>query len=180
MTETINRWLWLKDHFVFGFPLRLQMDGKTRDRRSYTWQEVRSHNTATDCWIVIDKKVYDVSKWLKHHPGGALPLLYSAGQDCSRAFTAFHPFSWIREKRLPLFYIGDLKELDTEVTEESEITCELDKIHEEIVKEGGYETHCKLNIFSSSHASAKIDNQNFMHIFRLVMYSVILQANKIN
>ena len=123
------------------------MDGKTRDRRIYTWQEACSHNTATDCWIVIDKKVYDVSKWLKYHPGGVLPLLYSAGQDCSSVFKAFHPSSWIAEKRLPQFYIGDINELDTELVKESEITCELDKIHEEIVKEGGYETYCKLNIF---------------------------------
>ena len=136
-----------KDHFDFGFPLRLQMDqmdGKTHECRKYTWEEVRRHNTATDCWVVIDGKVYNVNKWLKHHPGGILPLLYSAAQDCSSVFKAFHPFSWIREKRLPPFYIGDISEPDKEGVKESEISIELDKIQEEIVKEGGYETHCKL------------------------------------
>jgi cytochrome b involved in lipid metabolism len=122
------------------------MDGKTLDGRKYTWQEIRRHNTATDCWIVIEGKVYDVSKWLKYHPGGTLPLLYSAGQDCSSVFKAFHPFSWIREKRLPPFYIGDVSEPDNEGVKESEISSELDKIQEEIVKEGGYQTYCKLNI----------------------------------
>ncbi len=30
------------------------------------------HNKDGDCWVVIDKKVYDVSKFLDDHPVGAL------------------------------------------------------------------------------------------------------------
>lgn len=151
------------------------MDGKTLQRdRKYTWEEIRNHNTATDCWIVIDGKVYDVSKWLKYHPGGILPLLYSAGEDCSGVFKAFHPFSWIREKRLPPFYIGDICEPENAEAKESIISAELDKIHKEIVEEGGYETFCKLNIsispychmsFISLHILFRVSSQICLVIF---------------
>lgn len=119
------------------------MDGKILRGRKYSLEEIRRHNTATDCWIIIEKRVYNVTKWLKHHPGGFLPLLYSAGQDCSSIFEAFHPFPWIRNKVLPTFYIGDVEEPDGCVVEDSPISTELKRIHEEIVQEGGYDTHCK-------------------------------------
>lgn len=151
------------------------MDGKTRDGRKYTWQEVHRHNTATDCWIVIDGKVYDVTKWIKYHPGGALPLLYSAGEDCSSVFKAFHPFSWIREKRLPLFYIGDISDPREDGVKGSVISRELDKIHDEIVKEGGYETYCKLNITNGRPAInvcyCFYQQHIFLPLFRLLLSS---------
>lgn len=31
--------------------------------------QVSGHNTAEDCWIVIDNGVYDVTQWLDKHPG---------------------------------------------------------------------------------------------------------------
>ena len=119
------------------------MNGKTQRGQKYSLDEIRRHNTATDCWIVIDGKVYDVSKWIKHHPGGLLPLLYSAGQDCSAVFNAFHPVPSIRDKQLPIFYIGDVEEPEKYTIEESSISSELQRIHDEVVKEGGYETYRK-------------------------------------
>ena len=34
-------------------------------------EELRKHNRAEDCWIVLHSKVYDVSSFLVEHPGGA-------------------------------------------------------------------------------------------------------------
>ncbi len=48
----------------------------------YTWEEIRRHSTKQDRWIVIDNRVYDVTKWLKH-PGGQMVLNHHAGQDAS-------------------------------------------------------------------------------------------------
>jgi cytochrome b involved in lipid metabolism len=48
----------------------------------YTWDEIYSHSKRTDRWIVIDKRVYDVTRWIKH-PGGQLVLDHHAGQDAT-------------------------------------------------------------------------------------------------
>jgi cytochrome b involved in lipid metabolism len=46
----------------------------------YTWDEIRCHSKKNDRWIVIDKRVYDVTRWTKH-PGGQVVLNHYAGQD---------------------------------------------------------------------------------------------------
>lgn len=36
---------------------------------SVSLEEVAKHNKESDCWIVVDNKVYDVTKFLSEHPG---------------------------------------------------------------------------------------------------------------
>ncbi|KAL1532578.1 DNA replication regulator sld2 [Salvia divinorum] len=54
-------------------------------------EELATHNTPGDLWISIQGKIYDVSDWIKTHPGGDLPLLNLAGRDATDAFVAYHP-----------------------------------------------------------------------------------------
>ncbi|KAF8886544.1 fatty acid-2 hydroxylase [Infundibulicybe gibba] len=49
--------------------------------RIYTPEDVASHKTAGNCWITRENKVYDVSPFLKDHPGGDDMILKCAGQD---------------------------------------------------------------------------------------------------
>lgn len=52
----------------------------------FTWEEIRSHNgrgQSREQWLVIDRKVYDVSKFSKHHPGGSRVISHYAGQDAT-------------------------------------------------------------------------------------------------
>jgi cytochrome b involved in lipid metabolism len=51
-------------------------------KRQFTWEEIRRHSNKKDRWLVIDNRVYDVTKWLKH-PGGQMVLNHYAGQDAS-------------------------------------------------------------------------------------------------
>lgn len=56
-----------------------------------TSDELKKHNKPGDLWISIQGKIYDVSEWVKTHPGGDLPLLNLAGQEVTDAFLAYHP-----------------------------------------------------------------------------------------
>lgn len=40
------------------------------DKKLLPSRQVAVHNNPTDCWIVVDNKVWDVSQFLPEHPGG--------------------------------------------------------------------------------------------------------------
>lgn len=48
--------------------------------------EVKKHNTAHDCWMVIHGRIYDIKPILSSHPGGSLILLKYAGTDATYQF----------------------------------------------------------------------------------------------
>jgi len=54
-------------------------------------EDVAKHNTKTDCWVVLDGKVLDVTNFLKDHPGGELAILTFAGKDATEEFNMIHP-----------------------------------------------------------------------------------------
>jgi cytochrome b involved in lipid metabolism len=39
---------------------------------SYTIDQVATHNTANNCWMVINHKVYEVTHYLPNHPNSAI------------------------------------------------------------------------------------------------------------
>lgn len=66
------------------------------------------HTKKGDVWISIENKVYDISDWIKSHPGGATPLLQYAGRDMTDAFRAYHKPGGKADKTLKSYYIGNL------------------------------------------------------------------------
>ncbi|GAB2295144.1 hypothetical protein Dimus_029318 [Dionaea muscipula] len=80
-------------------------------KKYITEEELRTHNKKGDLWISIQGKIYDVSEWVKQHPGGEEPLLNLAGQDVTDPFIAFHAASaWQRlDKFFTGYYISDYK-----------------------------------------------------------------------
>jgi cytochrome b involved in lipid metabolism len=61
-----------------------------RSDRRFSLQEVAKHNTRDDCWIIIHGNVYDVTGYLKEHPGGADSILVHAGGDATVEFESIH------------------------------------------------------------------------------------------
>ncbi|CAE7613793.1 osm1 [Symbiodinium sp. CCMP2592] len=53
--------------------------------------DVAKHNTKTDCWVVVDGQVLDVTSFLSEHPGGELAILTFAGKDATEEFNMIHP-----------------------------------------------------------------------------------------
>ncbi len=52
----------------------------------FTISEVSSHNTASNCWLVVNGNVYDVSKFLSQHPGGEAEIIPYCGKEATKAF----------------------------------------------------------------------------------------------
>lgn len=62
--------------------------------------EISKHNHKDDCWVIIHGNVYNVTEFLKVHPGGAKIILRFAGKDATKKFDTIHPIDII-EKMLP-------------------------------------------------------------------------------
>ncbi|KIY72393.1 acyl-CoA dehydrogenase NM domain-like protein [Cylindrobasidium torrendii FP15055 ss-10] len=60
--------------------------------KEYTKDEVAKHNTPDDLWVIINAKVFNLSRFKDMHPGGASVLLDEevAGQDATEAFFSLH------------------------------------------------------------------------------------------
>ncbi|CAD24984.1 similarity to HYPOTHETICAL PROTEIN OF THE CYTOCHROME B5 FAMILY: YDAA_SCHPO [Encephalitozoon cuniculi GB-M1] len=57
-----------------------------------TADEVSKHNRSDDCWIIMDGVVYDVTDFLRLHPGGVDTIMEYAGKDCTDAFNQAHGY----------------------------------------------------------------------------------------
>ena len=78
----------------------------TQTSAGYTRSQVEANNSSAKCWSIINNNVYDLTKWIKSHPGGQSAITFLCGTDGTNAFLAQHrgqanPFS-----RLASFYIG--------------------------------------------------------------------------
>ena len=55
--------------------------------KEYTMDEVAKHKTKSDAWLVINGNVYDITKWIKKHPGGSI-IMNGAGKDATKMYEA--------------------------------------------------------------------------------------------
>ncbi|KAF7982326.1 hypothetical protein HWV62_29026 [Athelia sp. TMB] len=77
----------------------------------YSYDDVAKHNKEGDLWIVIDSKVYDLSKFAKMHPGGA-NVLYNkrvAGQDATDAFFGLHRHEVLLRPQYARLQVGSIE-----------------------------------------------------------------------
>lgn len=52
--------------------------------RYFTWEEVAQHSgREKERWLVIDRKVYNISDFSRRHPGGSRVISHYAGQDAT-------------------------------------------------------------------------------------------------
>jgi hypothetical protein len=74
----------------------------------YTMERVRANNSADYCFTVISGKVYDLTKWIKSHPGGSGAILSLCGTDGTAAFNSQHRGEGTPTARLAGYLLGPL------------------------------------------------------------------------
>ncbi|EEQ90602.1 L-lactate dehydrogenase (cytochrome), variant 2 [Blastomyces dermatitidis ER-3] len=70
--------------------------------------EVAKHNSPDSCWVVLYGKVYDVTEFLPHHPGGAQIILQLAGKDATEEYDPIHPSGTLEENLKPEACLGTI------------------------------------------------------------------------
>ncbi|KAI8376143.1 acyl-CoA dehydrogenase/oxidase [Radiomyces spectabilis] len=70
--------------------------------KTFTVEQVAEHNSAKDCWIIVDGKVFDVTNFLADHPGGKKVIVKVAGKDATKQFHSFHNDAIMQKVGLPL------------------------------------------------------------------------------
>lgn len=59
--------------------------------KCYRVADIYGHNKEDDCWVIINNKVYDVTKFAEKHPGGRDLMLKCGGSDVTEMFHQYHP-----------------------------------------------------------------------------------------
>lgn len=73
----------------------------------FTMEDLAKHASYKDCWMLIDGKVYDVTKFMDEHPGGDEVMLSSTGKDASEDFEDVGHSTSARQQ-LKSFLIGEI------------------------------------------------------------------------
>ena len=85
--------------------------------KSYSASEVARHKSIDSLWVIHKDKVYDVTEFVKRHPGGEDVLLDNAGQNVSEIMSSIapHQHSSAAYQILQKYYIGELRKDHEEV-----------------------------------------------------------------
>jgi len=74
----------------------------------YSREEVAKHSSFEDGWIIVDGRVFDVTKFLNLHPGGKHIFADVLGKDASEQYFRFHETRQL--DKYPKLLIGELDE----------------------------------------------------------------------
>jgi len=78
-----------------------------------TAEEVVRHNSVSDCWMIIQNKVYNVTSYVNLHPGNSETITPYCGKEATTAFETKDknkPHSQEAWNLLNDYYVGDLNQ----------------------------------------------------------------------
>jgi len=67
---------------MVGYP------GNIVQATNYTAVDVASHNTASDCWMIINGNVYNLTSFVSTHSGGSAVIIGQCGKDGTAVFNS--------------------------------------------------------------------------------------------
>ena len=76
--------------------------------KKYKMSTVKKHHTKTNCWTVIGKNVYKLTKFVKKHPGGSKRIIALCGKNGTNAFRGQHGTGGKANSVLKKYKIGVL------------------------------------------------------------------------
>uniref|UniRef100_A0A3B4TDS4 Fatty acid 2-hydroxylase n=1 Tax=Seriola dumerili TaxID=41447 RepID=A0A3B4TDS4_SERDU len=77
--------------------------------RLFTEWEVARHCTKESCWVLLGTRVYDVTAFLRMHPGGEALILRRSGKDVIQEMEGPpHRHSENARRWMEQYYIGEL------------------------------------------------------------------------
>jgi cytochrome b involved in lipid metabolism len=62
----------------------------TKTQSGYTLADVAKNNSQASCWVAIEGMVYDLTNWIRSHPGGRAAILSLCGTDGTSSFRGVH------------------------------------------------------------------------------------------
>lgn len=81
----------------------------SENQQVYAMTDIASHNTKSDCWLVVEGKVYDVTSFISEHPGGD-DILKGCGKDATSLFMSEREHAEENAASyLPQFQIGTVQ-----------------------------------------------------------------------
>ena len=73
-----------------------------------TLEEVMKHASSTSCWSIVYGNVFDLTKWITKHPGGAEKIRAICGKDGTASFERQHTGDGSAANQLSSYFIGKL------------------------------------------------------------------------
>ncbi|MBP6866522.1 MAG: hypothetical protein KBC12_03205 [Candidatus Pacebacteria bacterium] len=78
-----------------------------------TLENIANHNTAGDCYLIVNDAVYNVSTYINQHPGGVRNITSRCGSEATKVFSTIHSnFAWNLLKK---YYVGKVGSATTVV-----------------------------------------------------------------
>lgn len=72
-------------------------------------KQVKKHKKSTNCWTMINGKVYNLTGWISKHPGGASRIIPLCGKNGSKRFNSQHAGAKAPAFNLAKYQIGVVK-----------------------------------------------------------------------